>query len=128
MSVAEQTSPQNELGRARLRVEDRRFVTGQGRYVEDVALPGTLEMAVVRSPHPHARIVRIDATAALAVPGVHAVLTGADAPPLTRFPLIPVGPDTRIPPFELLADPVVRSVGTPVVAVIADSRATAYDA
>src|SRR5207248_1587468 len=67
MTVAEHTAPTGELGRARTRVEDRRLVTGHGRFVEDVYLPGTLQMAVVRCPHPHARIVRIDAAAARAL-------------------------------------------------------------
>ena len=60
------------------RKEDARFIRGQGRYVDDVALPGMLHGAVLRSPFAHARIVSIDTSAARAVPGVHAVLTGAD--------------------------------------------------
>src|SRR5581483_11531372 len=123
-----QASAPDELGRARLRVEDRRLLTGQGRYLEDVVLPGTLEMAVIRSPHPHARIVRIDVSAALAAPGVRAVLTAADAPPMPRFPVIPVTPDARVPPFELLAGEVARAVGVPVAAVVADGRGAALDA
>src|SRR5581483_10224345 len=103
-------------------------LTGQGRYLEDVVLPGTLEMAVIRSPHPHARIVRIDASAALAAPGVRAVLTAADAPPMPRFPVIPVTPDARVPPFELLAGEVARAVGVPVAAVVAGGRGAALDA
>src|ERR1700726_5138153 len=56
--------------------EDRRFVAGRGQYVADVALEGMLHVAVLSSPHPAARIVSIDASAALAMPGVHYVLTG----------------------------------------------------
>jgi carbon-monoxide dehydrogenase large subunit len=128
MTAAENAAPQAEVGRARTRVEDRRLLTGRGRYLDDHALPGTLEMAIVRSPHPHARIVGIDATAALAAPGVRAVLTGADVPPLACFPLIPLAPDARIPPFEPLAVGAARAVGAPLAAVVADSRGAALDA
>ena len=128
MTAAENAAPQTEVGRARTRVEDRRLLTGQGRYLDDHALPGTLEMAIVRSPHPHARIAGIDATAALAAPGVRAVLTGADVPPLARFPLIPLAPVARIPPFEPLAVGVARAVGAPVAAVVAEGRGAALDA
>src|SRR3954466_10747292 len=103
MTAAEDGAPRGEVGRVRLRVEDRRLLTGQGRYVDDLALPGTLEMAFVRSPYPHARIVAIDATATLTATGVRAVLTSADVPPLALSPLIPLAPDARIPPFEPLA-------------------------
>ena len=59
-----------------LRKEDQRFVRGQGFFVDDVRLPGMLYGAVLRSPHPHARIKSIDATKAWDIPGVHLVLTG----------------------------------------------------
>ncbi|MGH3748693.1 MAG: hypothetical protein ACRDT8_15000, partial [Micromonosporaceae bacterium] len=58
--------------------EDKRFVSGKGRYVADITPPGTLHVGLVTSPHPHARILDIDSAAALAVPGVVAVLTGAE--------------------------------------------------
>jgi aerobic carbon-monoxide dehydrogenase large subunit len=60
------------------RKEDARFIRGQGEYVDDVQLPGMLHGAVLRSPVAHARVVAIDASAALAHPKVHAVLTGKD--------------------------------------------------
>src|SRR5215469_4171723 len=60
------------------RKEDARFIRGQGRYVDDVKLPGMLHGAVLRSPVAHARIVSIDTSAALQHPKVHAVITGAD--------------------------------------------------
>ncbi|HKA03499.1 MAG TPA: hypothetical protein VKD67_04190, partial [Acidimicrobiales bacterium] len=60
------------------RVEDRRLLTGRGRYVDDVRLPGMLHAAFVRGHHAHARVAAIDTAAARAVPGVHAVLTDAD--------------------------------------------------
>ena len=65
------------FGRLR-RKEDARFIRGQGRYVDDVELPGMLHGAVLRSPVAHARIVSIDTSAALHHPKVHAVITGAD--------------------------------------------------
>src|SRR6185437_5651118 len=106
--------------------EDRRFVAGQGRYVADVALEGLLHVAVLPSQHPSARIVSIDATEAMKMPGVHGVLTGEvlaravdplmnglDTPKVRRYPLA-VGQ--------------VRYAGEWVVAVVAESRAQAEDA
>jgi 3-oxo-Delta1-steroid hydratase/dehydrogenase large subunit len=106
--------------------EDRRFLAGSGRYVADVALPGMLHVALVASPYPFARIRGIDAKAALALPGVRLVATGADlagatdpmmsgldAPKLRRYPL---------------AHGLTRYVGEWVAAVVAESRALAEDA
>ena len=66
------------IGDAVRRREDERFVTGRGRYIGDIEVPHALQAVFVRSPHAHARIGRIDASAALRVPGVVAVWTGAD--------------------------------------------------
>ena len=63
---------------------------GAGRFVDDIALPGALHACFVRSPHGHAKIRSIDATAALAMPGVHAVLTAADLPAPMRTARIPM--------------------------------------
>ena len=106
--------------------EDRRFVAGRGRYVADVALEGMLHVATVPSGYPAARILAIDAGAALAMPGVHCVLTGEqlakavdplmnglDTPNVRRYPL---------------AVERARYVGEWVAAVVADSRALAEDA
>ncbi|TCT06083.1 xanthine dehydrogenase family protein molybdopterin-binding subunit [Aquabacter spiritensis] len=106
--------------------EDRRFVAGRGHYVADIALEGMLHVAMVASQHPAARIVSIDASAALALPGVHYVLTGEelaggvdqlmnglDTPNVRRYPLA-VGR--------------TRYAGEWVAAVVADSRALAEDA
>ena len=60
------------------RLEDPALLTGQGRFIDDIRLPGTLHAAFVRSPHPHARILGIDTDAASMMPGIHAVLTLAD--------------------------------------------------
>src|SRR5262245_13849394 len=66
------------LGRSVKRKEDPRFIRGKGTYVDDVTLPGMLFLDIARSPYAHARITRIDKEPALAVPGVLAVITGAD--------------------------------------------------
>ena len=70
------------------RVEDPRVLLGQSQYVDDIHLPGTLGVAFVRSPYAHARLLKVDVSAAQAYPGVEAVLTGADVAqairPLTR--------------------------------------------
>ena len=66
------------IGHRMRRKEDDRFIQGAGRYVDDIVLPGMLHLALLRSPLPHARIVNIDTTAAQQLPGVVAVVTGAD--------------------------------------------------
>ena len=68
----------NGIGQPVRRKEDFRLLTGSGCYVDDLALPGMAHAVIVRSPHAHARIVSVDKAAALAAPGVLAVLTGAD--------------------------------------------------
>ncbi len=128
MATAEHPTPASELGRARTRVEDPRLITGQGRYVEDLALPNTLSLVFVRSPYAHARISAIDLDAARAAPGVVAVLTGRDIPPIRNIPLVPMAPNPKVPPYEPLAVDTVRCVGAPVVAIAAESRAQAADA
>ena len=115
------------VGRAMPRVEDPRFLAGRATYVDDVALPGMLHVALLRSPHAHARIARLDVADAARHPGVLAVLTGEEIaqlmPPLR--PLIPIpGPPATYP----LAAGKARYVGEPVVAVAASDRATAEDA
>ena len=67
------------IGQAVRRVEDQRFLLGQGRYVDDISLPGLCHGVTVLSPHAHARITRVDVAKAKAAPGVLCVLTGADA-------------------------------------------------
>ena len=70
------SAPTSVVGRARRRVDGRAKVTGQTRFADDVILPRMLHAKLLRSPLPHARIVRIDTTKAAAHPGVHLVLTG----------------------------------------------------
>src|SRR5207248_6386236 len=103
------------------RSEDPRILTGAGRYVDDIKLPGMLHAAFVRSPMAHARVLSVDVSAALALPGVVAVLTGAELETMT----VP-GPDALMalmgwagptPEFTLLATDTVRLVGDPVAVV-----------
>ena len=105
--------------------EDRRFVAGQGHYVADVSLEGMLHVAVLPSQHPAARIVSIDASEALKMPGVHYVLTGEElakaADPLMN------GLDTPHVKRYPLAVGQVRYAGEWVVAVVAETRAQAED-
>ena len=106
--------------------EDRRFVVGQGRFAADIALPGMRHVALVTCPHPAARIVAIDKSEALAMPGVHYVLDGRELAAATA-PL-PAGLDTPRVPRRPLAVDVARYSGEWVAAVVADTRALAEDA
>src|SRR5580658_9577580 len=95
------------------RREDPRLITGKATYTDDLQLPGMLYAQIVRSPHAHAKIVRIDTNAARAVPGVVAVFTGKDLEgklnPIPTAWLIP-GSDLKTPPHPALAIDTVRYV------------------
>ena len=116
------------------RREDERLITGQGQYADDVPLPGALHAAFVRSPHGHARIVRIDASKALRLPGVSAVVTGADIPaggPDARalgVPLPPDHPDFHVVRWRAMAVDKVLYVGEPLAVVLAGEAYAARDA
>ncbi|MFQ5519931.1 MAG: xanthine dehydrogenase family protein molybdopterin-binding subunit [Candidatus Methylomirabilia bacterium] len=117
------------IGTAQLRLDGERFVSGATRYVADIRVPGMLEAAVLRSRYAHARIVSIDAHRALAVPGVHAVLTAADVPETAVIPNrvpAPAGAERYLQPA--IARGVVRYVGEPVALVVADTGYLAEDA
>ncbi len=114
------------IARKRRPKEDRRFVAGHGRFVADVALPGTKHVALVTSPHPNATIVSIDPSAAVGMPGVLAVLAGDELAAAT-LPLM-VGVDTPNVRRYPLAVGRARYAGEWVAAVVADSRALAEDA
>ena len=125
-----QPSTQSYIGAPLRRREDIRFVTGQGQYLDDVRLPNMLHAAILRSPHAHARVRGIDATAALALDGVTAVFTHADMAelmkpiPMRVFPLPGLDNYLQTP---LSAD-TVRHAGEAVAVVVAESRYLAEDA
>jgi carbon-monoxide dehydrogenase large subunit len=110
------------------RLEDPRLIRGQAQYVDDLTLPGLAHAWVVRSPHAHARLVRLDAAEAEKRPGVLMVLTARDLRDvIAAKPLILAPPNTTNPPRLPLADDRVRFVGDPVAFVVAADRATARD-
>jgi carbon-monoxide dehydrogenase large subunit len=132
----------NAFGQSLTRKEDFRFITGHGAFTADAVLPGQVHAVMLRSPHAHARIIAIDTAAARAMPGVLAVLTGADfwaaglggvpsgEPVMARF----VGTDPaqtyafRPPPRAALAHERVRMVGDTVAMVVAEGLSEARDA
>jgi carbon-monoxide dehydrogenase large subunit len=122
MAVA--TQPLGGIGESIPRKEDARFIRGRGHYVDDIVLPGMLHMAILRSPHAHARIRGIDTAAASAVPGVVAIVTGSllEQHKLAWMPTL--SGDTQ----AVLATDKVRFQGQEVAAVIAESRYIAEDA
>jgi len=106
------------IGKPFPRVDGGAKVTGQAVYADDVVLPRTLHCKFLRSPHPHARIVSVDTSAARRIPGVKAVITGADLP--VKFGILPVTQDERALEHEK-----VRYVGDPIAAVAATDEETA---
>ena len=132
------------IGQPLVRKEDLRLVTGQGRFSDDFSVDSETHMAIVRSPHPHARIAAVDADTAKAMPGVLAVLTGADALadglkpiphtplPSTRYDMKLTAPDGSanafFGPHHLLAVGRTRYVGEAVALVVAETKAQALDA
>lgn len=119
---------QRLTGSSVARVEEPRLVTGQGRYVDDIQLPGVLHAAFVRSPIAHGLIVGIDTRAAAAMPGVRAVLTAADLDGEVAALAPHAAPGLFLPRFTSLASDRVRVVGEPIAVVVATSRAAAEDA
>jgi aerobic carbon-monoxide dehydrogenase large subunit len=119
-----------ELGKARPRKEDARLVTGQTNWTDNIALPGMLHMAFLRSPYAHARITSVDVSAAKELPGVIAAFSGADfADEQGSLPCAwPVTKDIVIPNHPPMAVDEVRYVGEAVAVVVARDRYTAADA
>ncbi len=119
------TTGRSWIGKSTNRREDPALLAGTARFTEDLAFPGMLQVAVLRSPHAHARIVGIDTSAARALPGVHAVLTGAEAQGV-------IGPVPRFCAEEVVQHAIavdkVRYAGEAVAAVAADDRYIAEDA
>ena len=144
--VVHQNQRRPYIGRPLPRLEDRRLVAGQGRFTDDMGFPGQAYAAVVRSPHAHARIIRVNTGAAMARPGVLAVITAADyaaaggrgiahmANPAATYDVATkafTGPGRQTPferPHPPLAVDRVRFVGEPVAMAIADSPLAAQDA
>ncbi len=117
------------VGQRVARREDARFLTGTGRYVDDIALPGMLHAAFCRSDLARGRIVSVDATEAVAIPGIAAVFVATDLNPLVHDFLVDgEAAQGGHRPFRLLADGDVRYAGEPVAMVVADSRYRAEDA
>jgi len=123
------------IGASIRRVEDPPLLRGDGRYVADIDVAGALACVLIRSPHAHARIVKIDATPALRLAGLAAVLTGAKLAAANMGPMRPLwairssdGTPMAEPPRFALARDLVRHVGEPVAAVIAEREALARDA
>lgn len=124
MNAPERISALAGIGESRLRKEDARFIQGKGNYVDDISLPGMLYMDIVRAPLAHARIKKINKDAALAIPGVHAVLTADDLKPLKLHWMPTLAGDVA----AVLADEKVHFQMQEVAVVIADSRYIAADA
>src|SRR5947207_2163928 len=122
-----------QIGRSLRRLEDSRFLTGQGRYVDDINLPGQLHGILLRSPYGHAAIDGIDTAAAGAMPGVRGVFTAADLDadgigPLPCIAQVATVAPIIVPLRRALARDRVRHVGDPVAFVIADTSEQARDA
>src|SRR5574341_1205556 len=120
---------QQIIGSSVKRLEDPRLLQGLGKYVGDVRFQGMVHAAILRSPHPHARLRGIDASAALTLPGVVAVFTAADLAGIGRIP-VRLGPKPSLVAClqHPLAREKVRYVGEPVAVAVATSRYVAEDA
>src|SRR5277367_2035633 len=117
------------VGRSLRRREDRKFLTGRGRYVDDIKLPGTLHLAILRSPPAHARITGIDLSAAKAAAGVRLALEGADlGGKIGDIKPNWIIPGTVVPHRPVVAVDRVRFVGECVALVVAETREAAWDA
>jgi carbon-monoxide dehydrogenase large subunit len=117
------------IGRPLRRAEDVKFVTGRGRYVDDISVPGMLYLAILRSPHAHAVIEGIDLSAARAAPGVRTALTGSDlAGKIGSIKPNWIVPGTIVPDRPVMAIDRVRFVGECVALVVAETLEAAYDA
>ena len=123
-------APAAQIGQARLRKEDARLITGQTTWTDNLRLPGMLHLAFVRSPFAHAKITRVDVSAALEQPGVIAAFSGADfGAEQGSLPCAwPVTPDIIIPAHPPMAVDEVRYVGEAVAVVVARDRYAAADA
>ncbi|MCT7353464.1 xanthine dehydrogenase family protein molybdopterin-binding subunit [Streptomyces sp. 15-116A] len=121
---------EREIGRARTRKEDARLITGQTNWTDNITVNGLLHLAILRSPMAHARIERVDVSAALERPGVIAAFSGRDvAEEMGSLPCAwPVAEGTVVPDHPPIAVDEVRYAGDPVAVVVARDRYTAADA
>jgi carbon-monoxide dehydrogenase large subunit len=141
--MTEQPAKFRFIGQPLPRTEDARLLTGRGQFSDDFCLPGQTYAAIVRSPHAHARIVRIDTASAKKMPGVLGVFTGADCQadklgaiphdplPKTRYDMKlhgPGGADVFFGPHVLLPTDKVRHVGEAIAMVVAETQNEAIDA
>src|SRR6516162_5400656 len=131
MTATMAEAPSTVIGTRVLRREDPALLTGEARYTDDLVIPGALHLAVLRSPYAHARIGRVDVSAALGMPGVVAAYSGADLQDLWGAPMPcawPVTPDMKNPPHYPITPDKARYVGDGVAVVLATSDAEARDA
>jgi len=111
------------IGVAHARIGGERLVTGAGRFVADVVVPGMVHAVVLRSRHAHARLVSIDTKRALEMPGVRAVITASDVPAHAIIPIrIPAPPDAQRYLQPAIARDLVRYVGEPIALLVGDDR------
>lgn len=121
------------IGKSVKRLEDKRFITGKGKYTDDIKIPGMTHAQIVRSPYAHAKINSIDTSAAKEMEGVVAVFTGHDIKGVTGVPTgwqvdFKNGDRMKEPPHPLLVTDKVRHVGDAVAVVIAETKEIARDA
>jgi carbon-monoxide dehydrogenase large subunit len=128
MTAAHEPADGRWVGRPLRRREDHRLLVGAGRYVDDLRPPGCLHLLLLRSPHAHARVARLDVEAARRAPGVVAVVVGAEVRHLAPMPVNRIVPDMRVPPHPIIADGILHAAGTPVAAVVGESVYAARDA
>jgi carbon-monoxide dehydrogenase large subunit len=123
-------APEKLVGKPLRRREDPKLMTGDGRFLDDVRLPGMAYVAVLRSPVAHAKIKRIDTSRALRMPGVIGVFTGEDLADVNPLPCAwqAAGVDNNVATPRLLALGEVRQVGEPLAVVVAESIYQANDA
>ncbi|MEM4314754.1 MAG: xanthine dehydrogenase family protein molybdopterin-binding subunit [Nitrososphaerota archaeon] len=128
MQVIGEVEARRLVGKPLRRFEDRRLITGQSSFLDDIKLPDLLHAVFVRSPHPHARIKRIDLSRVGGISSIKAVLTGSDVASLSKpVPIIWYMQGMRVPVHYGLANNKVNHVGEAVVAIAADDRYEAED-
>jgi carbon-monoxide dehydrogenase large subunit len=130
MSATAERTNGGYVGQRMRRKEDPPLITGRGQYTDDLVLPGMLYAHIVRSSEAHAKIVSIDASAALERPGIHAVLTGEDLDLAAGMPMawVPPGVDINTPEHWPLARGEVKHVGQGVAAVFGEDKYAVVDA